>query len=158
MYMLLALLALLSSPWQVVDEQAICTWYGNEFLGRRHAASWHQQTPQGFPEIVTEDAYGVAAPVDIPFGTILCMTRVETCNGEASKYDGRVVIVMVVDRKRNYHARGYYDLWPAAAKVLGFGPTFGDQDVGCIRARIEVLRSRATSPLAQPSLQRPLRR
>ena len=127
------------SPWQIIEEEAVATWYGEDFLGKRHSASWHGETPRGFPEVVTENAYGVAAPVGIPFGTILCITRLRTCYGESSEFDGRSVIVQVVDRKARYRDKGYYDLWPAAALALGFGPTFDKDDVGCIRARVEIL-------------------
>ena len=141
--MLLIWLTLLSSPWQLLEEEAICTWYGEAFVGRRHAASWHKETPWNFPEVVTGTDYGIAAPIDVPFGTILRLTRVQTCYGETSEYDGRSVIVVVVDRKRNYRARGYFDLWPAAAKRLGFGPEFED-DAGCVKVRVEALNLRAS--------------
>jgi len=34
---------------------------------------------------------------------------------------------------------GYLDLWPLAAELLGFGPSFGDRDAGCVKVRVEVL-------------------
>lgn len=41
--------------WKLLG-RAKATFYGNEddgFLGRRHASSWHNQTPPGFSEVVT---------------------------------------------------------------------------------------------------------
>ena len=130
-----SLLALLFAFFQLVDRDAVCTWYGEEFIGRRHAASWHQQTPEGFPEIVTLIHFGIAAPPDIPFGTKLFITRLAPCNLLCSQeYNGTSIIVIVVDRKASL-AQGSYDLWPAAAKALGFGPSF-EGDVGCIKIRV----------------------
>jgi len=121
--------------FQLIDKEAVCTWYGEEFIGRRHAASWHQQTPIGFPEVVTMEHFGVAAPPDIPFGTKLFITRLVPCNSRCSqKYNNTSIIAIVVDRKASL-AQGSYDLWPAAAKALGFGPSFKG-DVGCIKIRV----------------------
>ena len=139
------LLALLFAFFQLVDREAVCTWYGEDFIGRRHAASWHQQTPAGFPEVVTLTHFGVAAPPDIPFGTMLFITRLAPCNPLCSQeYNGTSIIVTVIDRKASL-AQGSYDLWPAAAKVLGFGPSF-DKDVGCIKIRVIQGREQSLYP------------
>lgn len=138
------LLPFLFAFFQLIDKEAICTWYGEEFIGRRHAASWHQQTPTDFPEVVTMTHFGVAASPDIPFGTKLFITRLAPCNPLCSqKHNNTSIIVTVVDRKASL-AQGSYDLWPAAAKVLGFGPSF-DDDVGCIEIKVEAVRDYSTS-------------
>ena len=51
---------------------------------------------------------------------------------------------IVVDRKASL-AQGSYDLWPAAAKSLGFGPSFED-DVGCIKIRVMQGREQSFYP------------
>lgn len=130
------LLAFLFAFFQLIDREAVCTWYGEEFIGRRHAASWHQQTPVGFPEVVTMEHFGVAAPPNIPFGTKLLITRLVPCNPLCSQeYNNTSILVVVADRKASL-TQSSYDLWPAAAKALGFGPSFGEKDVGCIKIRV----------------------
>lgn len=58
---------------------------------------------------------------------------------EPSEYDGRQVIVVVLDRKERHEVPGYFDLWPLAAELLGFGPSFGDRDAGCVKVTVEGL-------------------
>lgn len=135
------LLALGSYMWIPYERPGRVTWYGEEFLGRRHAASWHRETPVGFPEVVTTEHFGVAAPATIPFGTVLRLTFVDTCapgcSEEAQEMVGTEVYVVVVDRMKDSEARTF-DLWPAAAHELGFGPDYGDEDWGCIRAKVDI--------------------
>lgn len=152
-----SLFAFLLAFFQLIDREAVCTWYGEEFIGRRHAASWHQQTPIGFPEVVTLTHFGIAAPPDIPFGTRLFITRSAPCNPLCSQeYNNTSIIVTVVDRKASL-AQGSYDLWPAAAKALGFGPSF-EGDVGCIKIRViaildsHELHKRSSTYLQQRSM------
>ena len=79
--------------------------------------------------------FGIAAPPDVPFGTRLFITRLAPCNSLCSQdYNNTSIIAVVVDRKASL-AQGSYDLWPAAAKALGLGPSF-DDDVGCIKIRV----------------------
>lgn len=117
---------LLLAMWVLLYPEAVATWCGGQFLGKRHASSWHGETPIGYPETVNRSVAGVAAPSDIPFGTLLRLTRVGACNEEPSEYDGRQVIVVVLDRKERH-------------EVPGFGPSFGDRDAGCVKVRVEVL-------------------
>lgn len=114
------------------------TWYGNEFIGKHHAAYWHGETPLGAPDVVNNIYLGVAAPSDIPFGTKLLLIRESTCMKHDSPYDGVFVFATVVDRKANHKILHHYDLWPATAKALGFGPTF-ENDAGCIRAQVFIM-------------------
>jgi len=129
---------------------AEATWYGNEFLGRRHAASWHAETPAGFTDYVDSERFGVAAPISIPFGTRLRITRQGAVCGRSSPFDGTSIIVTVVDRMGDYTREDRYDLWPAAAKALGMGPTYhGLADDGRLRVTVERLDyvEEATLPL-----------
>ncbi len=135
----LALLIGLNGPCTLTpyEEDVIATWYGGRdgFLGKRHAASWHSKTPVGFPEVVTQDGYGVAAPCDsqgrcLEFGTVVALRRSDT---------GAVAVGVVVDRMRNYRNQKRYDLWPAVAGRLGFGPEYGRQDRGVVRVDVYVL-------------------
>ena len=147
---------LLLAMWILLYPEAVATWYGGQFLGKRHAASWHGETPIGYPETVTRNVAGVAAPSDIPFGTLLRLTRVGACNEEPSEYDGRQVIVVVLDRKKRHEIPGYLDLWPLPAELLGFGPSFGDRDAGCVKVRVEVLvgsRRRRRFPEGESALE-----
>lgn len=123
-----------------VRQSATLTWYGEHFLGRRHAASWHQQTPPGAPEVVDTTFRGIAAPLSIPFGTVLIIERVGACHDTPSEYDGRRAIAIVVDRMRDFHNTGTYDAWPQVAADLGFGPEFPADD-GCVRVNVWQLTS-----------------
>jgi len=118
--------------------EAELTWYGNDFLGCRHASSWHGKTPKGFPEVVDSTHFGIAAPLNIPFGTVLKITRIRDINGWPSNYDGSSVYAVVVDRMANYTNTRYFDAWPATARALGFGPSFGKYDAGRILVSISV--------------------
>ena len=113
----------------------LATWYSE--LGQRHAASWHGMTPHLIPEVVTMQHYGIAAPRSYPFGTRLKVTRMRGLVGGPSPYDGRSVIVTVVDRVGRPSCDCHFDLWPAAARVLGIGPTFGKRDAGALEVRVE---------------------
>jgi len=113
------------------------TWYGGEeFIGRHHAAHWHKETPVGAPAVVDYEYLGCAAPIDIPFGTQLIFTRVSACKGYSSPFDGKSVVCTVVDRKARYTIPDYYDLWPAAAQGLGFGPGYSSDD-GCVTVQVQ---------------------
>ncbi len=118
----------------LLNDDACMTWYGNEFVGRHHAAHWHGQTPPGFSDTVQPEEFGVAAPITVPFGTRLRFTRLDdpTLTVEA----------VVVDRMRDFHNPQRYDAYPAVAEALGFGPAFGPDDVGVIRVRVEVIEER----------------
>ena len=96
------------------------TTYGidDEFTLRRHAASWHEVTPLGAPEVVDEAYYG-AASNDLPFGTIVRVTVLTECNGDMLQ-SSRTVTATVVDRLRA-DISGVVDLWPAAARKVGLG-------------------------------------
>lgn len=123
-----------------ISNDGVATWYGNEFVGKHHAAYWHEKTPSSAPEVVTNDFFGVAAPSDIPFGTKLLLIRKCTCMGHSSSYDGAFIIATVIDRKANHEVPHYYDLWPASAKALGFGPSFSGNDAGCIRVQVYTIQ------------------
>jgi len=124
-----------------VSENGTATWYGSNednFIGKYHAAYWHNETPQGAPEFVTNNFLGVAAPKSIPFGTKLLIVRKSTCMGHQSPYDNAFIFATVLDRKADYTTPHYYDLWPATARALGFGPTF-ENDAGCIQVQVFVV-------------------
>lgn len=106
-------------------------------MGRRHAASWHGETPEGISETVNWEDYGVAAPINIPFGTKVKLTRIGAVNGEPSCYDGQSVIATVVDRMENYTRTTHFDAYPATARALGFGP-YMVQDVGVVLVQVEI--------------------
>ena len=112
-------------------EDAQLTWYGNEFVGRHHAAYWHQQVPAGFSDTMQPDEFGVAAPLHVPFGTRLRLTRLDT---------GATVEAVVVDRMRNFRNPNTYDAYPAVAQALGFGPWAEEQDCGVVRVKVEIIR------------------
>lgn len=113
-----------------IDADAILTWYGEGFIGQRHAASWHRETPNGFPEVVTLDDYGVAAPASIPFGTLVRLAVYETCWGDPIQ--PRSVVAIVVDRRAR-SLNGYWDAWPATFNALA------EEDAGCLRVTAERL-------------------
>jgi len=123
-----------------LSNNGIATWYGNEFIGKHHAAHWHNETPIGAPEVVTDSYLGVAAPSNIPFGTKLLIIRKSTCMGHESPYDGAFVIATVIDRKKNHTIPHYYDLWPMTAKMLGFGPLSATADDGCVKVKVYILK------------------
>lgn len=110
--------------------RAVLTWYGEGFLGRRHAASWHGETPIGAPETLNETYLGIAAPARFPFGAILTLTRIDTCWGEHSDKDGMSVVAVVIDRRAR-DTDNHFDAWPATARALGFGPRYSEDD-GCV--------------------------
>lgn len=126
--------------WVVVQERAILTWYGDEYVGRRHAASWHDQVPAGFPHVVTVWHSGVAAPRQVPFGTRIRLTRLGICGDPSSEEAVLRTEAVVLDRM-NWRVDGQWDAWPATARDLGFGPQV-DTDCGCVLVRVEVLRSK----------------
>lgn len=107
-----------------LEPSATLTWYGGPYMGQHHAAYWHGETPRGFPEVVTEDGMGVAAPYDIPFGTVLRFTRLDG--------SGRYVDLVVIDRLAK-DTPGWYDAWPLAFDKLG------DRDEGRIKVRVEIV-------------------
>lgn len=113
----------------------LATWYGGSYVGQSHSAYWQGAFYGALPSVVTEDVHGIATN-DYPLGTILRIETVETCQGIEHR---RVGIGIVLDRMR-HDISGQVDVWPALAEVLGFGPTYGDRDVGCLRTRVEVVR------------------
>ena len=121
---------LLFALWTPLEVGARVTWYGGRdvYLGKRHAASWNGETPAGFPEVVTTSALGCAAPYWIPFGSVVRLTR---WDGER-EYRAYAI---VVDRTASGET---WDVWPAVAKDLGFGPSFGKEDRGAVNAVIEI--------------------
>lgn len=120
------------------SEEGVATWYGNDFVGQHHAAHWHQKTPSGAPDVVDDAYFGIAAPSDIPFGTKLLLIRESTCTNHDSPYDRAFVFATVIDRKARHEIPHYYDLWPATAKALGFGPTF-ENDAGCLKVQVYIV-------------------
>lgn len=122
------LLLLLGYGWQPYGTTRM-TWYGygDGFAGRRTAASWHGKVPEGVPGRVTQSFPGVAAPSSIPFGTIVRCTR---------KGTGQTALAVVLDRTGSSQG---WDAHPELAKRLGFGPTYGREDVGRIIVEVEIL-------------------
>lgn len=100
--------------------QVMVTTYGidDQFTGQRHAASWHQVTPAGAPEIV-DYKYPGAASNDYPLGTILDVTIEKECNGEPlpNQFTTRVIVLDRLDLAYT----GIVDVWPAPAQELGLG-------------------------------------
>lgn len=97
------------------------TTYGinDEFYGKRHASSWHMETPLGAPEHV-DSSYLGAASNDFEFGTVVEVTAATECSGSHSVLNGNTVTVVIVDRLAEGY-NGYIDLWPAAAEEIGLG-------------------------------------
>lgn len=126
-----------------VSTDGVATWYGNGFIGKHHAAYWHEKTPSGAPNVVDDAFFGIAAPNDIPFGTKLLLIRESTCMKHSSPYDGSFVFATVIDRKARHEIPHYYDLWPATAKALGFGP-FSEGDAGCLKVQVYVIKEKET--------------
>jgi len=129
MFALLLAALMLGTPQPV----AKLTWYGEEFVGRRHAASWHQQVPAGWPEVVNTRDLGIAAPYDIPFGTTVRITRIGNCYGEVSKRDGDFVDAVVVDRMAEDNL-AWFDAWPATFEALG------ELEEGCLQVHVTVIQ------------------
>ena len=101
----------------LVGKQVTVTSYGidDQFTGQRTAASWHHQNPAGAPDTVI-DGYMGAASNDYPFGTVLQVTTVSTCWGEARS--AKSVTVVVVDRMET-GIHDWVDLFPDPARELG---------------------------------------
>lgn len=115
-----------------LEPSAKLTWYGGPYVGQHHAAYWHGETPKGFPDVVTLEDLGVAAPYEVPFGTVVRITRIGHCAGYNSELDGRSVYAVVVDRL-GQNIPKHYDAFPATFQALG------TLDEGCLRVRVEVL-------------------
>ena len=117
---------------------ALMTWYSGDYTPGYHAAHWHNQTPAGAPAVVDYVYPGLAAPRTIPFGALLRVKRLDT---EAVAYG------VVVDRMPwftpEYDMR--LDAWPRLAQLLGFGPMFGQDDVGIIPVMVEIATERRQS-------------
>lgn len=77
---------------------AVCSWYGNEFHGRRTASG----------QIFNENDFTCASRT-LPFGTRLALSRA-----------GKRIVVVVTDRGPFVHGRDL-DLSKAAARALGIG-------------------------------------
>ncbi len=96
-----------------------CYWYGGNgdgYLGKRHAASWHEKTCEGFPEVVDEVHYGIALN-GIPFCekvTLEIIDIPEWAEEEYSHLIGRTVEAVVIDRT----PWQFVDMWPATARAL----------------------------------------
>lgn len=104
----------------VIKLPVTVTTYGidDQFSGRRHASSWHDETPPGAPEVVDNEYYG-AASNDFAFGTVLHVRVAAECTGELLERSSAVTVT-VVDRLAN-GITGYVDLWPAPAAEIGLG-------------------------------------
>lgn len=96
-----------------------CYWYGGNgdgYLGKRHAASWHGETPKGFPEVVDIEHLGIALN-GVPFGEVVRVEIVGVPKWAKEEYShliGRSVYATVVDRTSDL----FVDCWPATAKAL----------------------------------------
>ena len=125
------------------DEGTVRVFYyglGDGFLGQKHAAAWHQDTPEGWPDVVDLVHYGIAtSDWSIPFNTEICLEVVAYPQWSEGKYDdlvGTIACGVVVDRFPSWVQRWYgesYDVWPALAEKL-IGPDY--RRIGTIRARI----------------------
>lgn len=104
----------------VIKLPVTVTTYGidDQFTGRRHAASWHNMTPPGAPEVVDNEYYG-AASNDFSFGTVLHVRVAAECSGELLERSSAVTVT-VIDRLAN-GITGYIDLFPAPARAVGLG-------------------------------------
>jgi len=136
-------LIILTMIWVPISgvREHVCTWYGNEFLGRKPSAAWH-----GVADVVVDEVtYGIAAPIEIPLGSYVRVCRTGTCSDStrllSTDYNGRCVVARVLDRRAR-SIPGYWDLWPATAEALGFGPSWAHRglDAGCIQATVEIRR------------------
>jgi len=136
------ILLLLSVPVSGDDETVRVFYYGlgDGFLGEKHSAAWHQQTPNGWPEVVDPVRYGIAtSDYSIPFGTELCLEIVSFpiwSEGEYNDRIGTVVCgVIVVDRMASWVdpiLGPSMDAWPALFEQLA-GPDW--QRIGTLTAR-----------------------
>ncbi len=116
---------------------ATCTWYGPaQTNGDPFTASWwHHELPEGAPAVVDYEYFGVATALrDIPFGTRIRFTVLNTVREEDRDIVGNTVIAVVVDRLGDEDGEVEFDLWPVAFKVLA-----GDLDVGVLYVKAETL-------------------
>lgn len=112
------------------------TWYGGAHIGQPHSAHWQGAWIGNLSPVVTRDLPGVATN-EYPLGTLLRIEALDTCHGR--EHPKRVAYARVLDRMA-WWANGRIDAMPMIAEALGFGETFGDRDVGCLRTRVEVVR------------------
>ena len=110
-----------------VDEPATAWYYGADdgYLGKRHAAAWVSQTPDGWPDVVDLIHHGIAtSDWSVPFGTRVCLKVVGVpswATESHSQLKGRTACGVVVDRTADWVWGAYgegYDLWPAMAESL----------------------------------------
>ncbi len=113
---------------------------GSKYLGSRHASSHWGQTPNGWPEVVDLERYGIAtSDHTIPFGTELCLEVIEFpawAEDEFSSRIGEIICGTVVDRMPlwvNDYFGPSLDVWSALAKAL-YGPDY--RRIGTITVRI----------------------
>ena len=116
---------------------AIVTWYGPEQTNGEPfvAAYWHGELPEGAPAIVDYEYFGVAtASREIPFGTRIRFTVLNTVREEDYSIVGNTVVATVVDRLSDEGGAVEFDLWPAAFLKLT-----GDLDIGIVYIKAEIL-------------------
>lgn len=106
------------------SELATLSYYGTEedgFLGQHHSAYWQGHSYFDMPDVVDDENLGTAAPYWVPLGSHLMVC-----------YDGKCVVVVVVDRQRDdvLFGKPHLDLWSAAAETLGM------VDVGIVEGRV----------------------
>ena len=125
---IVVILLLLPMPISADDGTARVFYYGDmedRCLGRRHAASWWGQTPDGWPEVVDLIHYGIAtSDWSIPFGTIVCIRIIGFPAWAEDEYAGLVsntACGIVVGRMPVWSHRELgpsFDLWPALFQRL----------------------------------------
>lgn len=112
------------------------TWYGGAHIGQHHSAYWQDAWIGNLSPVVTRDLPGVASN-EYSLGTLLRIETLDTCHGR--EHPKREVYARVLDRMA-WWATGRLDAMPMIAEALGFGGTYGNRDVGCIRVKVEVVR------------------
>ena len=123
----------------LVVTAATCTWYspdctdGNPYV----AAWWHGELPDGAPAIVDYEYFGVAtASREIPFGTRIRFTVLNTVREEDRGIIGNTVIATVVDRLGDEDGEVEFDLQPASALAL-MGRDY--RRIGIVYVKAEIL-------------------
>jgi len=123
---------LISSPLYSVKSwsfqgSGLATWYadtGNETGAKNNGFNC-------FANRVDSKSYGLAAPRWIPYCSEVLICRDNLC----------VIATNVDARASDCRYTNCFDLWPKTAEALGFGPTYGKNDIGVINITFYLQRS-----------------